>query len=170
MIKKKLKIMYVCPFYINNIVEWNSNLHDIVLIDWQLRLISFLINQGHTVLTKQHPESQIRMPNFFFDTIGAKDIVGNFEKVYEQADILLIDQPSSTVFGYALTTFKPIIFIDFGFHKLKRNESKLLKKRCYIIRGIFLKNNQVNIDWNDLYTGLKKCFSLDDIQYQETII
>ena len=170
MIKKKLKIMFLCSYYWNGVVDWGANESDIVKIDWQLRLISYLIDQGHIVLTKQHPECELKMPNFFFDTIGARDVVGNFEKVYEQADILLIDNPQSSVFGYALTTFKPVIFIDFGFQKLKSNESNLLKKRCYIVRGSTLNNNQVNIDWNDLHTGLKECFLLDDRQYPETII
>ncbi|MDC0931507.1 hypothetical protein OAR80_02035 [Methylophilaceae bacterium] len=162
--------MYICPTYVNNWIEYDVMLSDIVLIDWQLRLISFLIDDGHIVLTKQHPETRVRMPNFFFDILGAKDIVGNFEKVYEQADIVLTDYPGSSTFGSALKTSKPVIFIDFGFRKLKSNEFNMLKKRCYVVRGSFLNTNQVNVDWNDLRAGLEECFLLNDRQYLKKAI
>ncbi len=168
--KKKLKIMYICPVYVDNWVEYDVMLSDIVLIDWQLRLLSFLTDDGHTVLTKQHPGSKVRMPNFFFDTIGAVDIVGRFEKVYKQADVLLTDYPGSSTFGYALKTSKPVIFIDFGFRKLKSNELNMLKKRCYIVRGYFSNTNQVEIDWNDLQAGLEECFLLEDKEYVENAL
>ena len=162
--------MYICPSYRGKTVEYSNMFPDIVLIDWQLRLLSFLTDAGHSVLTKQHPESEIRMPKYFFDTIGATDIVGNFENVYKQADIILTDYPSSTTFGQALKTSKPVIFIDFGFHKLPTKERNMLKKRCFIINGHQCDNNQIKIDWNDLLLGIETSFLLKGEEYVKNVL
>ncbi len=165
-----MKIMYIVPFYTNGWTEYDSMMSDIVLIDWQLRLLSSLSNKGYSILIKQHPASVIKMPQFFFDSIGAKDISGKFEDVYKQADIILTDYSGSTTFGSALKSNKPVIFIDFGFAKWHPKERMLLKKRCYVIDGGFLIDNRADIDWNDLTHGLEKCFDYDDISYDKYIL
>jgi len=165
MFNKKMKIMYIVPFYTNGWTEFDAMMPDIVSIDWQLRLLSYLSEKDHTILTKQHPNSLVRMPKFFFESIGAQDVVGKFEDVYSQADVILTDYSGSTTFGSALKLDKPVIFIDFGFIKLRPIENEVLKKSCYVIEGRFLSDNRADINWDDLKLGLERCHDHNDRAY-----
>tara|TARA_Y100000748_G_scaffold301726_1_gene302502 strand:+ start:995 stop:1483 length:489 start_codon:yes stop_codon:yes gene_type:complete len=160
--------MYIVPFYTNGWTEFDAMVPDVVSIDWQLRLLSYLSENGHTILVKQHPNSTVRMPRFFFESIGVKDIVGKFEDVYYQADIILTDYSGSTTFGSALKSDKPVIFIDFGFMKLHQKEREALEKGCYVIEGKFLNDNRADINWKDLKLGLDKCHEHNDRSYVTT--
>jgi CDP-glycerol glycerophosphotransferase (TagB/SpsB family) len=168
--KNKIKVMYISPFYINGWSEYSSQMQDIVLIDWQLRLFNYISKKGHNILVKQHPSSKIKMPEYFFNNFDAKNIDGKFEKVYKMADIILTDYSGSTTFGFALKTKKPVIYIDFGFHKLFKNERELLKKRCCVIDGYFLGDNRAEIDWNDLGQGLDDCSRKNDRSYVNKVL
>jgi len=167
---KKLKIMYICPLYFNGRVSYDAFFSDIVMIDWQLRFINHINNLGHKVFVKQHPESETKMPGFFFDELGCKNIVGPFEKVYKKADILLADFPGSSAFGYALETDKPIIYIDFGIRPLYPNEYKSLKKRCYIVKGSTNRDNRLIVDWRDFSNAFSSAHLLNDRTYLEKIL
>jgi len=164
-VNKKMKIMYIVPFYTNGWTELDAMMPDIVAIDWQLRLLSYLSKMGHTILVKQHPSSSVRMPDFFFESIGVQDIAGKFEDVYNQADIILTDYSGSTTFGSALKSCKPLIFIDFGFIKLRPIDNEFLKKACYVIDGNFLIDNRADINWDSLRRGLEMCHDCNDRAY-----
>ena len=157
--------MYIVPFYTNGWTEFAATMQDVVAIDWQLRLLSYLSENGHTVLVKQHPNSVIRMPEYFFKDIGVLDVIGKFEDVNNQADIILTDYSSSATFGSALKSDRPVIFIDFGYAKLRKKEYEALKKSCYLIKGRFLDDNRADIDWNELKIGLAECKHHNDRSY-----
>jgi len=170
MSKNSMKIMYIVPFYANGWSNFGGLMADIVSVDWQLRLLSYLSEMGHTILVKQHPNSPIKMPKYFFESIGVKDVVGNFEDVYHQADVILSDYSGSTTFGTALKSKKPLIFIDFGYSKLREIDREILKKACYIIEGKFLSDNRADISWDELKLGLEECHDRTDRVYVETIL
>jgi len=157
--------MYVVQFYLNGWTEFDTAMPDIVYIDWQLRLLNYLSEKGYEILVKQHPNSDIKMPKYFFEEIGVEDIQGRFEDVYNNADIILMDYSGSTTFGTALKSNKPVIFIDFGYSILRPNEAEMLKKSCYVIKGRFLNDNRADIDWDDLNNGLDKCYAHSDRTY-----
>ncbi len=165
-----MKIMYIVQFYNNGWTEFGAKMPDIVLIDWQLKLLNYLSEKGHEILVKQHPGSEVKMPKYFFEEIGVKDVQGRFEDVYGKADIILTDDSGSTTFGSALKSNKPVIFIDFGYTTLRPEELDVLKKSCYVIKGRFLDDNRADIDWNDLKLGLDKCHSHTDQAYVKTKI
>ena len=164
---KNKTIMYVSPIYWNGSVLYSRMMPDIVLVDWQLRLLNFLTEEVYMSLIKQHPGTKAKIPKYFFDNFKIKDMTKRFEDVYSKADILLFDYPLSTTFGFAFTTDKPIVFIDFGFHELRNKEKRMLMKRCYVVDGKFLTNNRAEINWDHLKLGLNKCFNLADNSYKE---
>ena len=170
MLNKKNKILYVMPKYFDGVIYYCPMMPDIALIDWQLRLLSHLSKLGYEILVKPHPESQIDVPEFFKDSIGVKVLTEKFEKAYKKADILLIDYPGSTTFGFALKTKKPLIFIDFSYMQWHLKEKELLKKRCYIVKGKFLIDNRAAIDWNDLNLSLIECFNCLDTSYAKYVL
>tara|TARA_Y100000591_G_scaffold150719_1_gene129592 strand:+ start:2032 stop:2529 length:498 start_codon:yes stop_codon:yes gene_type:complete len=160
-----MKIMYVVQYYMNGWTEFDVAMPDIVYIDWQLRLLNYLSERGHEILVKQHPNSEINMPDYFFEDIGVKDIPGRFEDVYKKADIILTDYSGSTTFGTALKSNKPVILVDFGYSILRPEEEYTLKKACYVIEGKFLEDNRADIDWEDLKRALDECYAQNDRVY-----
>jgi len=168
--KKRLKIIYIGPFYTNDWVTIDAMLPDIVLIDWQLRLLNYLVELDHTVYVKNHPESEIKMPDFFYRNIGVKKLEGVLEKVYKKADLIVMDYCGSSTFGFTLRTEKPLILVDFGFLKLRKTEDRKIRKRCFVIDGYFTRENKVDINWSDLNKGIENSFYLKDKTYSENVL
>ena len=168
--KQSKKIVYVVPFYYGYGISYYPFFPDIVLIDWQLRLFTYLSSLGYQVITKQHPESPTKMDKFFFDEMGVIDIEGNFEDVISEEDVVLFDFPLSTAFGSALRRGNPVTLINFGFQQLMTEEEKILKKRIEIIPGIFNEQNLPDVDWNQLEKSIIACYKLEDTRYTKEIL
>ena len=63
--KTNKRLIYIVPFYAGyRMSSFNPLMNDMVVIDWQLRLLSFLKNLKFEVFVKQHPESNTRMPEY----------------------------------------------------------------------------------------------------------
>jgi|TARA_Y100000590_G_scaffold121927_2_gene139616 hypothetical protein len=170
MTDKPKRIVYVVPFYYGYGISYYPFFPDIVLIDWQLRLFSFLSDLGYQVITKQHPESPTMMDKFFFEEIGAIDIKGNFEDVIPEEDVVLFDFPLSTAFGSALRRGNPITLINFGFQQLMPEEERILKKRIEILPGSFNENKIPDVDWNQLEKSISACYGLKDSRYTKEVL
>ena len=170
MMDQPKRIVYVVPFYYGYGISYYPFFPDIVLIDWQLRLFTFLSTLGYQVITKQHPESRTQMDKFFFDEMGVIDIRGNFEDVIAEEDIVLFDFPLSTAFGSALRRGNPITLINFGFQQLMAEEERILKKRIEIIPGIFNEDKLPDVDWNQLEESISICRKLKDQRYTKEIL
>ena len=72
------KVIYVAP-HLNGYgirLKVTPLFPDLVAIDWQLRLISQLNKLGYEVSVKQHPEKKTKMSSYFFQEMGAKEIIG----------------------------------------------------------------------------------------------
>ena len=164
------RIVYVVPFYYGYGISYYPFFPDIVLIDWQLRLFTFLSDLGYQVITKQHPESPTKMDKFFFDEMGVVDIRGNFEEVISKEDVVLFDFPLSTAFGSALRRGNPITLINFGFQQLMAEEERILKKRIEILPGIFNEDKLPEVDWNQLEKSISSCSHLKDPRYTKEIL
>ena len=164
------KIVYVVPFYYGYGISYYPFFPDIVLIDWQLRLFTYLSSLGYQVITKQHPESPTKMDKFFFDEMGVIDIKGNFEDVIAEEDVVLFDFPLSTAFGSALRRGNPITLINFGFQQLMAKEERILKKRIEILPGIFNEDKLPDVDWNQLEKSISACCKLKDPRYTKEIL
>lgn len=165
------KVVYVVPFYYGyGISSFNPLLPDIVMIDWQIRLLRYLVRSGHRVHVKQHPESKTRMDGYFFDELGVFDLEGRFEDVVDQKDLVIFDWHQTTTFGYALKNGNPMVLIDFGRLNLRDEERKYLNRRVAIVAGYFDGRNRCQVNWDEMAERLDECPTLDSVEFQSIVM
>ncbi len=128
-------------------------------VDWQIRLSSFLKELGYDVILKPHPESPVKMPQYFEKDLGIKISYESFESAVNEADYLLCDYVASTTFRTACMSNKPMILVDFGLKKLSDEAERSLSKRCSILKGYFDQNNRAMIDWEKLVPAIQTSVS-----------
>tara|TARA_B110000003_G_scaffold275446_1_gene318094 strand:+ start:2642 stop:3178 length:537 start_codon:yes stop_codon:yes gene_type:complete len=168
--KTNKRLIYIVPFYVGyRMSSFNPLMNDMVVIDWQLRLLSFLKNLKFEVFVKQHPESNTRMPEYFFQEIGVQDLNGNFEDVVHPDDICIFDWQSTTTFGAALKQNNPIVFINFGTQELHENERTIMHQRLVEIDGFYDARNRADIEWSSLNEAIQVCQNLNDKKFVKLI-
>lgn len=135
----------------------------VTLLDWECRLLNQLSMRYNRIIVKPHPESLL--PNRLLALLKEKNITISkepFEHVVHLPEVLLLDDPTSTVFSTILTTNKPFVFIDFGIQQFSEEARQLLMLRCPIVRGWFDENHRATINWQDLHQAIK-----DSPRYQD---
>ncbi|MEK9967982.1 MAG: hypothetical protein VW600_02525 [Ferrovibrio sp.] len=155
------QVKYVPTLYAGRSTQITPLLPDIVAVDWQARLLSFLREEGWDVSMKPHPESYC-LPPPAFSQFGVRIDGGMFEDLPDLGATMIFDYPQSTAFRSALMGRQPIILIDLPRLRLQQGVLDLLANRCAIVRGRFDKDNRVQIDWNDLRQALVRAPDLID--------
>jgi hypothetical protein len=84
----------------------------------------------------------------------------SFEKVWKTADLLLFDYPSSTTFGVALRTTKPIVLIDFGQFDWLPAAAQGLRQRCAVVDGRIDGRNRLMVSWEALQGAIARAPAL----------
>lgn len=156
------KIMYVGTLYNDEFTPITPLIPDIVLIDWEARLIGKLREWGFDVIIKPHPESRFETPAAYEEQLGAKVVTGRFEDVYRQADVILFSQPNSTPFFSILGTHHPFVLVDTGVHTWQSEAIRMLAQRCGIVTCGRDAKNRLTTDWDVLRTAILKAPMLMD--------
>ena len=165
------KIIYVVPLYCGyGVSSFNPLLPDVVMIDWQIRLLRYLVDNGYPVHVKQHPESKTRMDGYFFEELGVYDLDGRFEDVVDPRDVVIFDWHLTTTFGYALKNGNPMLLIDFGLLNLRRREKNYLSRRVGIVQGYFDERNRCQVNWEEMASRLEECPTLDSVEFQSIVL
>ena len=123
---------------------------DVVYVDWQSRLISWLRGQGYEVIFKPHPESPLMPPAAFHDALGARIETRPFEEVLSQADLVLFDYLYTTTFRSALLSALPVVVADFGDTEWYDPALPLLEKRICRVMGHHDEQNRRQLNWSRL--------------------
>ena len=140
-----------------------------VQFDWHLRLIHNLKKFGYDVTYKSHPLTNKKIVEKLCNTSDIKNKEGLLEKVYHKYNYLIFDCRSTSAWSFALSTSKPIIFIDFMKSNYFKVDNLILKKRVGVIKGNIDKNNIPQINFNKLKDTInyseklkknKSCFNL----------
>jgi hypothetical protein len=118
-------------------------------IDLEYQIISILKEEGKRIVYKAHPERLSEIEGIFSHLVD-EVIVDSFEKVWEEADLLIFTYSETTTFGYALTTNIPIILLDAEGDMRDSSDMKLFDKRVIRIPAKINKNTQINFDKNIL--------------------
>jgi hypothetical protein len=164
------RLVYVVPYYVGyRISSFKPLMNDMVAIDWQLRLLSYLKSLKIDVYVKQHPESSTRMPPYFFEEIGVIDLQGSFEDSVRADDICIFDHRATTAFGAALKQNNPIVFINFGTLALHAHERASMHRRLIEIDGFYDDKNRANIELEHLGQAIDNCQNLNDRSFLEII-
>jgi len=119
-----------------------------------LRIGLLLRKQKVQSIIKRHPDRLLEsqgLYNDYYDVI----IDDPFESICEMADLYIIPNIQSTVFGFAMLTNRPIICFESMLQNVWDNMRELLEKRCIIIPS-----------WFDSQTGE---FLFDDNSFQKAL-
>ena len=152
--REKLKVMYVAPIYCGFNPRISHHNMDIVIVDWQSRLLSKLQEWGFEILLKPHPEGEQRPPISFAEKFGAKVIPGAFEDVWNLADVYIFDWKTTTAFSTAISTGLPLVMVDFEFEKFAPDMQKLVEKNCSLVKGWTDASNRLDVDWQALRAAI----------------
>ncbi len=155
-------IMYVGTLYNDEFAPMTPLIPDIVLVDWEARLIAQLRDWGFDVIVKPHPESRFATPAAYEDLLGARIVHGRFEDVYKQADLVLFGQPNCTPFFGALGTRQPIVVADTGMHFWQPEAAEMLARRCGVVSCGRDAESRLTTDWRALCAAISIAPTLND--------
>jgi len=122
-------------------------------IDLEYRLMTFLKKNGYSIMYKAHPD-RLSEAIGLYDDIVDEIISLPFEKVVNLADCLLFTHSSSTTFGYALLSNKPIFLIDIESANFDIDSYSMLKKRVNMIPSCVAKSTRILFDKDSMLEKL----------------
>jgi len=135
-------------------------------LDLELRVIKLLKQNGLRVIYKMHPERQ-REAMGVFEALVDEILTEPFEEVYGGADAFFFGCITSTTFGFALCTHKPVFVIDIQGTKWNKDAFDLLQRRCVMISASFDENNRIQFNEELLLKELSKRPEVPDFAYVE---
>lgn len=147
------RIMYVAPHYR---VDAEPYVPAVVMLDWQYRLLSALVELGYEPIFKPHPESTFTVTAPFEADLGIEVMTDSFEAVMDAADGLLFDNLASSTLPFALWSDKPILVVDFDLSYMTNENRSLLSERCAIVEGDVSDRNRLTVDRTQLKDALSK--------------
>mgnify|MGYP001315572637 CR=1 FL=1 len=138
----------------------NLKIHDIVLLDWNRRLIQMIKAAGFRTIVKRHPKG-IGSNIPIFEDVASKELKQiRMADTFDQADAYVIDQVG-TAFMEAMCTLKPVILIEIPNRQLTKEARTELNKSIVIIRATYDENNRVTIERDRLIEGLGEPINLE---------
>jgi hypothetical protein len=164
------RVVYLSPIYGGDRMIYQPTPPDLLLFDWQARLLSKLRSWGYDVTLKVHPESRIEIPAALCALPGIHVERRPFESITRDGDLFLFDLPVSTTFGHALSLPRPVVLIDFSFVRFTPRGRALLARRCAFVSGRIDADNRAQVEWDDLAVAIRKSRCLADPSFVETYL
>ena len=133
-------------------------------LDLELRLAEFLRANGYEVILKVHPEWQALSETLWRDRV---DAVPNsvFESCWVDADVLLFPRVTSTTFGYALCTNRPVVVLDSPEQSWNPEARELISRRCRFVACNADDANRLRFDGKDLLAAIERSENETDHGY-----
>ena len=111
-------------------------LHDLVYLDWQLRLAHMLADLPIALTCKPHPEGMLHGRPHPLAAV-ARCSSRSFEDALAEADIVVWDYGSSTAFWQTLATALPVVLVDLGNCPRTALGERMVAARCRVLRPSF---------------------------------
>ncbi len=124
-------------------------------LDLELRLATLLKKKGFKVIYKAHPDNIDKIKGIF-DEIVDEVLVEPFEQVYQLADAFFFGCLTSTTFGFAVNTNRPIYLFDIEGMQWNSGVYELIQRRCSIIPASFDELNRITFNQNFLIKKLSE--------------
>ena len=122
-------------------------------LEFEYKILSFLKKNGFEVIYKVHPDRANEIEGFYSDVVD-KFIKDPFEDVYDYADAFVFGLTSTSTFGYALCTNKPITLFDIHGSKWNQNKKNQLKKRVTFVDAKLSRAQKITFSEEDLINSL----------------
>ena len=138
-------------------------------LDLEIKLAKLLNKNGYRVIYKVHPDRADSVKGIFDDIVD-EILVTPFEKTYQFADAIVFGCLTSTTFGYAVNTNKPIYLLDIEGQFWNKGVRKLLQKRCTMVTSFFDKSNRIIFDEDYIIDKLKEKQFQPNYEYVEKLM
>ena len=138
----------------------NVKIHDIVLLDWNRRLIQIIKAAGFRTIVKRHPKGVGPNTPIYADVASEELMQMKMADTFDQADAYVIDM-ATTAFLEAMCTLKPVLLIEIPNRPLTKQARTQLNKSIVIIPATYDENNRVTIERDQLIEGLRKPINLE---------
>jgi len=110
---------------------------------------------GVNTIIKRHPDRLTESEGLYekyFDILLKEP----FETVYEKADAFFFPNLTSTTFGFALLTNRPIIIFDTMLNDIWEDVRELIRRRCRVIPSYIKPDGTISFDEEALSETLRK--------------
>ncbi len=131
--KKLIQALYCLTVLRGTIQNQPTLLPDLVALDLQFRLISWMKEADISVKIKPHPGTNLSGLSSHPLSKAAEVLTMPFEDIMSATQFFVFDYAQSTTFWAALCTDKPVILIDAKITEFDEEMKKLLQERCFII-------------------------------------
>ena len=97
-----------------------------------LKIGAFMRAIGLKTIMKRHPD-RVEESRSIYEEVYDQQLTTPFEDVFEQADAFLFMNITSTTFGFAMTTNRPIFIFSTWLEEVWEEMIPLIKERCIVI-------------------------------------
>jgi hypothetical protein len=161
-VKKIKKVMLIgfpmVNFYYKDLPAGYAYAHLLL----EIQLLWLLKSAGYQTIYKPHPHTANDTSSLFNEY--ADEITNQpFEDVYHIADCLLFGEFTTTTFGFAMLTNKPMVLVNIDEHIISTEAFVHLKKRCCVVKA---KEMEGVISFNDKELMNAVALSLSNINYE----
>jgi len=133
-------------------------------LDLEISLIETLAAAGFTVLYKAHPEWEAQLKRLFAN-VNCEFVGGHVEDCWQRADAFVFPRTTSTSFGFALCTNRPIVLLDMPGQEWVEEAYALLARRCRMVPATVDKGVHIRFDKQALVAALKQPVVAADRSY-----
>ena len=123
-------------------------------LDVEVTLIEALGRAGFKVLYKAHPEFE-RETRQLFRNLACTFVGGHLESRWQLADAFVFPRISSTSFGFALCTNRPVVVLDTAIQDWRKDAYALLARRCRMVPARVEEGVRLCFDENALIAALR---------------
>jgi hypothetical protein len=127
-------------------------------LDVEIALIKTLSCSGFKVLYKAHPEFEQETRGLFKD-VACTVVGGHLESRWQMTDAFVFPRISSTSFGFALCTNRPVVLLDIESQNWLEEARELLASRCRMIPTRVEEGVRLRFDKNALITAMREAVS-----------
>jgi hypothetical protein len=115
-----------------------------------------IIKEGSDIrlILKKHPD-RLEESKGIYEKYYDEVITTPFEEVYDSADLYIFSEITTTTFGFAVMTNKPIIIFSEALKFVWGDVKKILKKRCIVIDSSFSSDGRLVFNASDLIKAIK---------------
>ena len=133
-------------------------------LDVEAALIDVLDRAGFRVLYKAHPEFE-QETRTLFKGMACSFVGGNLEDCWQLADAFVFPRISSTSFGFAVCTNRPIVLLDVDSQDWVEDAYALLARRCRMVPASVDEELRIRFDEKTLIETLRAPVAAPDESY-----
>lgn len=128
----RLRVLYAPSILFGFRSVFPPSLPDLIYLDWQFRLVEALKRLPVDLLCRPHPEGIFSGQKHPLTELTVTES-RPFEQLMDETDVVVLDYPISTTFGYSLCTEKPMVYLDIGIGRVEPAIKAEFERRARVV-------------------------------------